>query len=58
MTEVAFQAEKKDHHPLWTNVWNKVDIYLNTHDAGDIVTEKDHQLAAAIDKIYARYQLK
>lgn len=51
MTRVAFLAEKQNHHPLWTNVWNTVDIWLNTHDAGDVVTEKDHKLAAAIDKI-------
>jgi len=51
MTRVAFLAEKQNHHPLWTNVWNTVDIWLYTHDAGDIVTEKDHKLAAAIDKI-------
>lgn len=51
MTRVAIEAEKQNHHPLWTNVWNTVDIWLNTHDAGDIVTEKDHKLAAAIDKI-------
>ncbi len=51
MTRVAIEAEKQNHHPLWTNVYNTVDIWLNTHDAGDIVTEKDHQLAKAIDKI-------
>ncbi len=51
MTRVALVAEKQNHHPLWTNVWNTVDIWLNTHDAGDIVTDKDHKLAAAIDKI-------
>lgn len=51
MTRVAFLAEKQNHHPRWTNVWNKVDIYLNTHDAGDAVTDKDHKLAAAIDKL-------
>jgi 4a-hydroxytetrahydrobiopterin dehydratase len=51
MTRVAIEAEKQNHHPLWTNVWNSVDIWLSTHDAGDIVTEKDHTLAAAIDKI-------
>jgi 4a-hydroxytetrahydrobiopterin dehydratase len=51
MTRVAILAEKQDHHPLWTNVWNKVDIWLCTHDAGDVVSEKDHKLAAAIDKI-------
>jgi len=51
MTQVAILAEKQNHHPYWTNVWNKVDIYLNTHDAGNIVTEKDHKLAAAIDAL-------
>ena len=51
MTRVAFLAEKHNHHPRWINVWNKVEIYLNTHDAGDVVTEKDHKLAAAIDKL-------
>ncbi|MBN8688210.1 MAG: 4a-hydroxytetrahydrobiopterin dehydratase [Chitinophagales bacterium] len=49
MTRVAIEAEKMDHHPLWTNVYNTVEIWLSTHDAGDIVTEKDHQLAAKID---------
>ena len=49
MTRVALEAEKMDHHPLWTNVWNTVEIWLSTHDAGDIVTEKDHQLAKKID---------
>ncbi len=51
MTQVAILAEKHNHHPYWTNVWNKVDIYLNTHDAGNVVTEKDHKLAAAIDAL-------
>lgn len=51
MTRVALLAEKQNHHPYWTNVYNKVEIFLNTHDAGDIVTEKDHKLAAAIDKL-------
>jgi 4a-hydroxytetrahydrobiopterin dehydratase len=49
MTKVALAAEKMDHHPYWTNVYNKVEIYLSTHDAGDVVTEKDHQLAKIID---------
>lgn len=52
MTRVALEAEKMDHHPLWTNVWNTVEIWLNTHDAGDIVTEKDHQLAKKIDGLF------
>jgi 4a-hydroxytetrahydrobiopterin dehydratase len=51
MTRVAMAAEKMDHHPLWTNVYNKVEIYLSTHDAGDIVTDKDRKLAAIIDKL-------
>ena len=50
MTRVALVAEKMDHHPKWTNVWNTVEIWLSTHDAGDIVTAKDKKLAAAIDK--------
>ena len=52
MTQVAFTAEKMNHHPEWKNVWNKVDIRLSTHDAGDIVTEKDRKLADAIDRIF------
>lgn len=51
MTRVALLAEQHNHHPYWTNVYNKVDIYLNTHDAGDKVTEKDHALAQAIDAL-------
>lgn len=51
MTRVAFLAEAQNHHPNWSNVYNTVTIELNTHDAGDIVTEKDHKLAKAIDKI-------
>lgn len=51
MTRVALLAEKHNHHPYWTNVWNRVEIYLSTHDAGDIVTERDRKLAAAIDKL-------
>ena len=56
MTEVAFYAEKQNHHPNWSNVWNTVEIKLNTHDAGDIVTEKDHKLAAAITEIFKKYE--
>lgn len=51
MTRVAIEAEKANHHPLWTNVYNKVEIWLSTHDAGDIVTDKDRALARAIDAI-------
>jgi 4a-hydroxytetrahydrobiopterin dehydratase len=51
MTRVALVAEKMDHHPKWTNVWNTVEMWLNTHDAGDIVTEKDRKLAEKIDRL-------
>ena len=51
MTRVALLAECQDHHPDWSNEYNKVKISLSSHDAGDIVTEKDHQLAKAIDKL-------
>ncbi len=51
MTRVAILAEKADHHPTWKNTWNTVEIWLSTHDAGNIVTEKDRQLAAAIDLV-------
>jgi 4a-hydroxytetrahydrobiopterin dehydratase len=57
MTEVAFQAEKMNHHPLWTNVWNTVDIQLSTHDAGNIVTDKDRELADIIDAIFQKYRI-
>lgn len=53
MTRVAIEAEKMDHHPLWTNVWNTVEIWLSTHDAGNVVTDKDRVLAARIDALLA-----
>ena len=49
LTKVAIEAEKQNHHPEIYNVYNKVKIWLQTHDAGNIVTEKDHKLAKAID---------
>jgi 4a-hydroxytetrahydrobiopterin dehydratase len=51
MTRVALEAEKMDHHPDWSNVYNKVEISLSTHSAGDIVTEKDRKLAKKIDAL-------
>ena len=51
MTRVALAAEKMNHHPLWTNVYNKVEIWLSTHDAGDVVTDKDRKLASRIDAL-------
>jgi 4a-hydroxytetrahydrobiopterin dehydratase len=51
MLRVAIEAEKLNHHPLWTNVYNTVEISLNTHDAGDIITEKDITLAKKINAL-------
>ena len=48
MTKVAFAAEAQQHHPNWSNVYNKVTIELTTHDKGNTITEKDRKLAKAI----------
>ncbi|MCO6484584.1 MAG: 4a-hydroxytetrahydrobiopterin dehydratase [Saprospiraceae bacterium] len=55
MTEVALAAEKMDHHPEWTNVYNRVSVRLSTHDAGGKVTERDRRLASVMDTVYLRY---
>lgn len=51
MSHVALVAEKMNHHPDWRNVYNRVEITLTTHDAGNTITDKDRALAAAIDSI-------
>lgn len=51
MTKVAICAEKMNHHPNWSNVYNSVTIELTTHDAGNTVTEKDRELASKIDQL-------
>ncbi len=51
MTEVAKVAEDQQHHPRWTNEYNKVEIWLSTHEANGQITDKDRQLATAIDKL-------
>jgi 4a-hydroxytetrahydrobiopterin dehydratase len=51
MTKVALVAEKMNHHPKLTNVWNTVELWLSTHDAGNIVTDKDRKLAEKIDTL-------
>ena len=53
MTRVALEAEKMNHHPEWKNVWNTVEFWLSTHDAGDIVTDKDRKLSVKIDALVA-----
>lgn len=52
MTRVAILAEQHEHHPNWSNVWNTVKIELTTHDAGNTITQKDRDLATAIDKLF------
>ena len=50
LTRVALHAEKADHHPEFTSVWNRVDSRLTSHDAGG-VTDRDHALADEIDRL-------
>lgn len=49
MTRVALLAEVRGHHPDWSNSWNRVSISLSSHDAGNVVTDADRDLADAID---------
>lgn len=51
MTQVALIAESANHHPTWKNTYNKVEIWLTTHDSGNTVTDKDRQVAKAIDQL-------
>ena len=51
MSRAALAAEKMDHHPEWTNVYNTVSVKLYTHSAGDIITDKDRKLAQIMDSI-------
>lgn len=52
MAAVALEAEKAQHHPLWTNEYNVVEIWLTSHDEGNIVTDKDKTLSEKIDKLF------
>jgi 4a-hydroxytetrahydrobiopterin dehydratase len=54
MTRVALAAEGMDHHPTWTNTWNRVEIVLTTHSEGNTVTEKDRKLATLIEQFYLK----
>lgn len=51
MIKVAFLAEKNNHHPKWTNEYNKVELWLCTHELGDIITDKDIAMAKEIDQL-------
>jgi 4a-hydroxytetrahydrobiopterin dehydratase len=52
MARVALLAEAQDHHPEWSNIWNRVEILLSTHDAGGL-SERDVRLARSIDALLA-----
>ena len=54
MTRAAMEAEKSDHHPLWTNVYNVVEVWLSTHDAGNVITDKDRLMAEKLNQIYGK----
>ena len=56
MTEAARSIDKLNHHPEWSNVYNKVSIRLTTHDAGNRITDKDRKLAKILEDIYCKYQ--
>lgn len=51
MTKVAMVAEKMNHHPEWSNIYNTVNIILTTHDKGNTITTKDRELAKKIDEL-------
>ncbi len=51
MVRIAIEAERMNHHPLWKNVYNIVEIWLSTHDAGDVITNKDIKLAESINSL-------
>jgi 4a-hydroxytetrahydrobiopterin dehydratase len=51
MVRASIVISELDHHPEWTNVYNRVMVSLCTHDAGNVVTQKDHDLASALDRV-------
>ena len=53
MVRASKVISQMDHHPEWTNVYNRVMVSLCTHDAGNVITQKDHDLAAALDAVYS-----
>ncbi|MBI1223290.1 MAG: pterin-4-alpha-carbinolamine dehydratase [Bacteroidetes bacterium] len=58
MVNAAMHIEQMNHHPEWTNVYNRVQVKLQTHDAGNIVTEKDRALASLLDSVYEEIMKK
>lgn len=58
MVNAAMYIDQMDHHPEWTNVYNKVSVKLQTHSAGNTITEKDRELAKVLDKVYEEVMAK
>ncbi|MDX5320260.1 MAG: 4a-hydroxytetrahydrobiopterin dehydratase [Bacteroidota bacterium] len=58
MVNAAMHIDQMNHHPEWTNVYNRVSVRLTTHDAGNTVTDKDRQLAELLDRIYEEVNSK
>lgn len=56
MFDVSEKIDEMNHHPNWSNVYNKVHVELCTHDAGNMVTEKDHELSRLLDTAYAEFK--
>jgi 4a-hydroxytetrahydrobiopterin dehydratase len=56
MQDASVEIDQLNHHPEWSNVYNRVEVKLTTHDAGNKVTEKDHKLAAILDEVYCQYE--
>ena len=56
MSKCIDPIEAVNHHPEWSNVYNKVTVKLTTQDAGNTITEKDRKLAEALDEVYCQYQ--
>jgi 4a-hydroxytetrahydrobiopterin dehydratase len=57
MVEAAFIIERHNHHPEWSNIYNKVLVNLCTHDAGNTVTDKDRKLAIELENLYKKKHL-
>jgi 4a-hydroxytetrahydrobiopterin dehydratase len=55
MNEVAEVCNRMNHHPKWTNIFKTVQCWLRTHDAGDVITERDYKLAQAMDRIASKH---
>ncbi len=58
MVNAAMYIDQMNHHPEWTNIYNKVIVKLQSHDAGNKVTEKDRELAKVLDKVYKEVMVK